>query len=108
MRNDDRWVYVAADEAGRHKIGCTKDLKLRMYHLSRDLGFKPVALVHSVKLDGAANDVENMAHCGLVDFPNHREWFDVSAARVIAAIDAAIVRAERGELDQGRRPPQPS
>lgn len=36
------FVYVVADERGWHKIGVSADIKLRLYHLSRDIGFRPV------------------------------------------------------------------
>lgn len=97
MPSRDRWVYVAADEDGRHKIGCTGNLDLRMYHLGRDLGFKRVTLVHSTKLDDVADAAENLAHWSLAERPNCREWFSVRAEDAIAAVDAAAARALAGE-----------
>jgi hypothetical protein len=90
-------VYVVADERGWHKIGVTADIDLRLYHLSRDIGFKPVHLVHSVFGDRDCVHIENLAHWSLIDHENHREWFKVDAARAIEAVHDAKRRFEAGE-----------
>lgn len=90
-------VYVVGDERGWHKIGVTADIDLRLYHLSRDIGFKPVHLVHAVFGDRDSVHIENLAHWSLIDFESRYEWFNVPADRAIAAVEDAKVRFEAGE-----------
>jgi len=90
-------VYVVSNEEGWHKIGVTADIDLRLYQLSRDIGFKPVSLVHTVPADRAASKVENLAHWALIDHDHSYEWFKVDAATAIAAVDDAFVRQQNGE-----------
>jgi len=90
-------VYIVADERGWHKIGVSADMKLRLYHLSRDIGFKPVHFVHSVFGDEDSVHIENTAHWLLIDHEHHHEWFKVSAERAIEAVEEAKRRVEAGE-----------
>ncbi len=95
-------VYVVADDRGWHKIGVTADITLRLYHLSRDIGFRPVSLVHTIPAGVSASKVENLAHWALIDFEHHHEWFNVAAERAVAAIEDAMRRYDAGERMHAR------
>jgi hypothetical protein len=90
-------VYVVSNDEGWHKIGVTADMDLRLYHLSRDIGFKPVSLVYTLAADGASSKVENLAHWALIDHEHQHEWFKVDAATAIEVVNDAARRHGAGE-----------
>ncbi|MDY7525459.1 GIY-YIG nuclease family protein [Sphingomonas sp. 10B4] len=95
-------VYVVSRGDGWHKIGVTADIQLRLYHIHRDIGFKPVTLVHTVAADRAAAKVENLAHWALIDFEHDHEWFRASAEQAIQAVENAMARYEAGDRMQAK------
>lgn len=95
-------VYIVADENGWHKIGVTTDIDLRLYHLSRDIGFKPVTLVRTIPAGPAAAKVENLAHWALIDFEHRHEWFNAPANVAIEAVEDAMRRHDAGEQMKAR------
>lgn len=96
-----RHVYVASDGADRHKIGLTTNLQVRRYHLGRDLG-RRVEIVHSEPLSPDADAVECAAHWLLADRHEGREWFTVTKAEAVAALETAKAQVRAGDLPTSR------
>lgn len=92
----DDVVYVADDASGRFKIGHTSNLKLRTYHLSRDLK-RPVRMVRSWPVGERARAVEATAQWSIEDRHDRGEWFAASEAEVIAAVEAAVSTVQDGD-----------
>ena len=101
LRRDERHVYVAADGSGRHKIGFSGNVPLRMYHLTRRLQ-RPVVAVHVEPMMRDAEAVEVFAHWALVDRHDHSEWFNATAEEAIEAVRGARLRVVSGELPTAR------
>lgn len=94
-------VYVAADQNGWHKIGMTRNPKLRAYHLARDRRLQVTMVeVFPERID--ANRVEVTAHWLLADHENLREWFNVTAAQAVAAVNQAIAMVDGGHIPHSR------
>lgn len=91
-----RHVYVATDQAGRHKIGVTGNLRLREYHLTRGMG-SPVKIIHADGPHLEAEAIEQTAHWLLADQHDWGEWFNVAKARAVEAIEQAKARVASGE-----------
>ena len=94
-------VYVAADEVGWHKVGMTRDPKLRAYHLSRDRRLN-VAMVEVFPARNDANLIEVTAHWLLADHENAREWFNVTAEQAIGAVRKATEMVDGGHAPHSR------
>lgn len=88
-----RHVYVAADDAGRHKIGVTTNPMKRCAELSRDLGGRAVQIIHVEPHDSAALAVERRCHALLANRHDGGEWFAVDRAAAMAAL--AVAKIER-------------
>jgi hypothetical protein len=85
------FVYVIADETGRHKIGSSKDPFQRISALqtgsSSALRFAYIGVT-----PGVGSDIEFAAHDLLDAQRVHREWFAVPASIAIGAVIEAAGR----------------
>lgn len=91
-----RSVYVIGGEAGPQKIGISANVDGRLAWLQSN---SPHALrAHHAQPASDARLVERVAHQLLAAKRLHGEWFDVSIAEAITAIDQAIDLVESGDL----------
>lgn len=94
-------VYVASDGSGRHKIGVTADAAVREYHLSRDAGTK-ATIRHLTPPTPRGQIIEATAHWLLAEMRSQGEWFDVSEAAALAAVEEAIRLVDAGHVPDRR------
>lgn len=92
-----RSLYVIGGETGPQKIGISTDVGGRLAALQ---SHSPHVLVahHQAQPASDARLVERVAHQLLAAKRLHGEWFDVSIAEAITAIDQAIDLVESGDL----------
>ena len=82
-------IYVIKSDGGPVKIGISSDPDVRRQALESH-GPNRLTLVHTRDVD-VPGAVERAAHRLLSDHRRKGEWFDVSVADAIAAIDAALI-----------------
>jgi hypothetical protein len=91
-----RNVYVIAEQDGPLKIGVSDNPTGRMATLKAKR--RTLSVVASFSRDGDARLIESIAHRLLLAKHVKGEWFDVSDAQAIAAIESAIAMVESGDL----------
>lgn len=100
-RRDDSaepgYVYAMGGDGGPMKVGYSRNLHLRLYTNSRDLG-RSLRLLFWLEVPGPALlGVERLAHRLLRERHVRDELFDVSADEAASAIREARARYEAGE-----------
>lgn len=99
IRTYGNTVYVAADGMGALKIGFTKNLRKRLYDLSRERGTS-IRLVLAVQCgvdaigDPRAYCVEQQAHRLLAPNRLKGEWYRVSEMEAMEAVVAGAIFAQ--------------
>jgi hypothetical protein len=84
------WVYVLDQRHGPVKVGCSTDPERRASEL-RYMANGPLSLAECFHRPDDARQVEWLAHWLLRESrAAHLEWFNVSAAAAVAAVQRAI------------------
>lgn len=89
-----RTVYVVTS-GGKTKVGITSDLKGRLSTFKNSIPY-PVELAWKVELvEVFARKVERAAHALLIEHRLKGEWFSITSAQAIVAIERAIDEVAR-------------